>query len=73
MNAVGPSWVDTPLIRTMVADGALDGDELSSRAPLGRMCTTADVASTTLYLLSDAAAFVTGQTIYVDGGYVWGG
>ncbi len=73
VNAVGPSWVDTPLIRTMVADGALDGDELSSRAPLGRMCTTADVASTTLYLLSDAAAFVTGQTIYVDGGYVWGG
>ena len=73
VNAVGPSWVDTPLVRTMVADGVLDEEELQSRAPLGRMCTPDDVAATTLYLLSDAAAFVTGQTIYVDGGYVWAG
>lgn len=73
VNAVGPSWVDTPLIRTMVADGVLDGEQLRSRTPLGRMCTPGDVAATTLYLLSDVAAFVTGQTIYVDGGYVWAG
>lgn len=73
VNAVGPSWVDTPLVRQMVTEGVLDDEEIRARVPLGRMCTTNDVASSVRYLLSSDAGFVTGQTLYVDGGYVAAG
>jgi enoyl-[acyl-carrier-protein] reductase (NADH) len=39
-----------------------------SSIPLGRMATQQDVADSVLFLLSDAAGMVTGQTIFIDGG-----
>jgi NAD(P)-dependent dehydrogenase (short-subunit alcohol dehydrogenase family) len=42
------------------------------RTPLGRLAEPEDMVGTVLYLLSPGAAFVTGQTIYVDGGYTAG-
>lgn len=72
VNALGPSWVDTPLLQGMIRDGVLE-DDFNSRVPLGRMCSIADVAESALHLLSPGALFITGQTIYIDGGYLWSG
>lgn len=72
VNAVGPSWTDTPLIRDQLAAGKLDLDVLT-RVPMGRLAQVEDVVGAITFLLSDKASFITGQTLYVDGGYTWAG
>jgi NAD(P)-dependent dehydrogenase (short-subunit alcohol dehydrogenase family) len=72
VNAVGPSWTDTPLIRDQVAAGKLDLEVLD-RVPMGRLARVEDVVGAISFLLGDSASFITGQTLYVDGGYTWAG
>jgi NAD(P)-dependent dehydrogenase (short-subunit alcohol dehydrogenase family) len=72
VNAVGPSWTDTPLIRDQLAAGTLDLEVLE-RVPMGRLAQVEDVVGAILFLLGDGASFITGQTLYVDGGYTWAG
>jgi NAD(P)-dependent dehydrogenase (short-subunit alcohol dehydrogenase family) len=72
VNAVGPSWTDTPLIRDQLAAGTLDLDVLE-RVPMGRLAQVEDVTGAIVFLLSEKASFITGQTLYVDGGYTWAG
>ena len=72
VNAVGPSWTDTPLIRDQLEAGKLDLEVLD-RVPMGRLARVEDVAGAVAFLLSDKASFITGQTLYVDGGYTWAG
>ncbi|MET8307888.1 SDR family oxidoreductase [Micromonospora sp. NBC_00389] len=67
VNAVGPTIVPTD----MTSDLRGDPDYLAAKLatiPLGRMAGEQDVANAVAYLLSDAAAMTTGQTIFVDGG-----
>jgi NAD(P)-dependent dehydrogenase (short-subunit alcohol dehydrogenase family) len=71
VNCVCPGWVDTPFndpYWAMQSDpqGALA--ELVSRIPAGRQGTPVDVAGLIVYLLGQGAAYVTGQSIVVDGG-----
>lgn len=60
-------------VQTLAARGIggfnLINKEYQKRAPLGRSCTTDEIAATGVFLASDGAASITGQTIYVDGGY----
>jgi NAD(P)-dependent dehydrogenase (short-subunit alcohol dehydrogenase family) len=72
VNAVGPSWTDTPLIRDQLAAGTLDLEVLE-RVPMGRLAQVEDVVGAVVFLLGDGASFITGQTLYVDGGYTWAG
>jgi NAD(P)-dependent dehydrogenase (short-subunit alcohol dehydrogenase family) len=72
VNAVAPSWTDTPLIRDQLAAGTLDLEVLD-RVPMRRLAQVEDVAGAIVFLLGDKASFITGQTLYVDGGYTWAG
>ena len=47
-----------------------NAEQIISRHPLGRLGTPEEIAETVVWLASDAASFVTGHTMTVDGGYV---
>jgi NAD(P)-dependent dehydrogenase (short-subunit alcohol dehydrogenase family) len=69
INAICPGLIWTPMVDQMVAAGqgeALKGMEKS--VPLGRVGRPEEIADTVLWLASDAASYVTGQSISVDGG-----
>ena len=72
VNAVAPSWTDTPLIADQVAAGTINLDVLD-RVPFRRLARVEDVAGAISFLLGEKASFITGQTLYVDGGYTWAG
>ena len=65
VNAVSPGLIDRPGLNVQWPEGAANW---VSRAPLGRLGTGEDVAKACAYLLSDAASFVTGTNLIVDGG-----
>jgi 2,4-dienoyl-CoA reductase [(3E)-enoyl-CoA-producing], peroxisomal len=67
VNGLAPGPVDgTEGVRRLVSDEARA--EIAARCPLGRMATIDEVADVAVFLCSDAAAFVTGVTVVVDGG-----
>jgi len=68
VNAIAPTFVETPLTQPMLDDPAFR-DEVLSRIPLNRLGQVEDIASGVLYLASDAAAMVTGESLRVDGGW----
>ena len=67
VNAVGPGTIETPLIKNVVKDEAFR-DTVLSRTPLGRIGEPAEIAAIVAWLASDQASYVTGETIYADGG-----
>ena len=69
VNAVAPGLIDTPMTAPMQAFPQLLEGELA-RAILPRMGTPAEVAAAVLFLSSEPAAFITGSTLAVDGGYL---
>lgn len=68
VNAVAPGWIATPLTQALRDDPARS-DPILARTPLKRWGSPADIAGAVLYLCSPVAAFVTGTTLVVDGGY----
>jgi NAD(P)-dependent dehydrogenase (short-subunit alcohol dehydrogenase family) len=72
VNAVAPGVFRTALNADLL-DNSPRGKELLMRTPMGRFGKTEEVVGAVLYLASDAASFVTGQTIVVDGGFLASG
>jgi NAD(P)-dependent dehydrogenase (short-subunit alcohol dehydrogenase family) len=70
MNALAPTYINTPMIERLVAAGKIDIDRLRRRTPLGRLGEVADVARAAAFLLSDWSQFITGVTLPVDGGWL---
>jgi meso-butanediol dehydrogenase / (S,S)-butanediol dehydrogenase / diacetyl reductase len=68
VNALAPGTVDTPWVRRLVEDAGESLDDLRARQPLGRLGTPQEIAEAVAYLVSDAAAFVTGSVLVIDGG-----
>jgi len=68
VNAIGPGTILTELARDAVLGNAEAERKILSRTPLGRMGEPHEVANVALFLASDAASYLTGQTIYPDGG-----
>jgi NAD(P)-dependent dehydrogenase (short-subunit alcohol dehydrogenase family) len=66
VNAVAPGLVWTPRVSAALGDDGLV--ENSDNAPLGTVAQPADIAAALLFLISDLARYITGQTLVVDGG-----
>ncbi len=69
VNSVSPSLVDTPMARQAEASGDFPGvDVVAPMVPVGRAGTPADMAAACGFLCSEAASYLTGQIIGVNGG-----
>ena len=68
VNAVGPGTVRSAMLDDLLKLKPDAMTEIVRRTPLGRLAEPSEVASAVGFLLSDHASFITGQTIYVDGG-----
>ena len=66
-NAIMPTFVDTPQVATLLGDPKFK-QGIVDRIPLGRVGETKDIVGPAIFLVSDAASFVTGQVLGIDGG-----
>lgn len=72
VNAIAPGVFRTAL-NTDLLDNTQRGQELLMRTPMGRFGSTEELVGAAIYLCSDAASFVTGETLVVDGGFLASG
>lgn len=69
VNAIAPGWIDTDMARPALQD-PVRAAPILARTPMDRWGTPEDVANVVTFLVSDAARFVTGTVMPVDGGYL---
>lgn len=70
VNAVGPCHTETEMTVENIKRGVVSVDVLKKRIPLGRLAKVEDVANAVSFLCSPKSSFITGQALYVDGGYL---
>jgi 3-oxoacyl-[acyl-carrier protein] reductase len=69
VNAVAPGMARTALVEAGIEDGSIDLAAMLDEIPMRRLATVGDIANVVCFLASDEAAYVTGQTVVVDGGW----
>lgn len=73
VNSVHPGFIDTPMIHPFMKDENGKKSDMArwieGMTPLGRVGTPEEVASAVVFLASDAASYMTGSEVYVDGGW----
>ena len=67
VNAIGPGSIETDMMAVILTDEEATA-RVMARTPLNRMGQPEDIAGTALFLASDDSSYITGQTIYVEGG-----
>ena len=67
VNAIGPGSIMTQMLRGIMSDKAAE-DRIMSRTPLGRCGEVGEIAAVAVFLASSESSYITGQTIYPDGG-----
>jgi NAD(P)-dependent dehydrogenase (short-subunit alcohol dehydrogenase family) len=72
INCVCPGTVDTPWVARLIDAAGESRDELVARQPMGRLGKPEEIAEAVVYLASDAAGFVTGTAMVIDGGLTAG-
>jgi NAD(P)-dependent dehydrogenase (short-subunit alcohol dehydrogenase family) len=68
VNAVGPTWVDTPMTQPALADPDFRAEIIGS-IPMGHLAQIDDIVGAVVFLASPAAAMITGASLVVDGGW----
>lgn len=68
VNAIGPGSIDTEQLASIIGSDEEAHRKILARTPLGRLGQPAEIAEIALFLASPAASYITGQTIYADGG-----
>ena len=70
VNSVCPGLIQTPMVERLTADQPQLGEALVAAEPVGRIGKPEEIAESVVWLSSDAASFVTGHAMSVDGGFV---
>ena len=70
VNAVCPGLIQTPMVERLTAEQPQLGEALVAAEPVGRTGKPEEIAESVVWMCSDAASFVTGHAMSVDGGYV---
>lgn len=69
VNVVAPGFTRTAIVEDAIANGSLRPDWMLERIPMRRIAEPPEIAGVVRFLASEAAGYVTGQTIVVDGGW----
>ncbi len=70
VNAVCPGGVDTPMLRRVFTNNPPAAEAVAAAEPVGRLAQPAEIGEAVVWLCSEAASFVTGHPMVVDGGFV---
>jgi NAD(P)-dependent dehydrogenase (short-subunit alcohol dehydrogenase family) len=70
VNCVCPGLINTPMVARMIDSGGMNEQDFVAGEPIGRMGKPEEIGEGVAWLLSDAASFVTGHPMAVDGGWV---
>jgi NAD(P)-dependent dehydrogenase (short-subunit alcohol dehydrogenase family) len=70
INAIAPGLIETGMTRKRIAESQWFRGQMTEMTPLGRNGTPDDIAASAAFLLSDDAAFISGQVLVVDGGWL---
>jgi NAD(P)-dependent dehydrogenase (short-subunit alcohol dehydrogenase family) len=70
VNCVCPGLINTPMVARMIDSGGMNEQDFVAAEPVGRMGKPEEIGEGVVWLLSDAASFVTGHPMAIDGGWV---
>lgn len=70
VNCVSPGFTDTNLLREKLDEGVINLNDLVKQNSIKRIASTDEIANVIFFLLSDLSSYVTGQNIFVDGGFI---
>jgi NAD(P)-dependent dehydrogenase (short-subunit alcohol dehydrogenase family) len=69
VNAIAPGFFKTDLLMSRLKIGALNEQSIIRRVPMGRFGELEEIADLSVFLASESARYITGQTVVIDGGY----
>lgn len=68
VNAVAPGWIATEMLQEGFRSGVVSREQIIAAVPFKRLATPEEIASVVVFLASDEASYITGHTLFIDGG-----
>lgn len=69
VNAVAPGWILTDMVKDGMRLGVVSEKQIMAAVPIKRLANPSEIADAVVYLASDEASYIAGQTLFVDGGW----